>query len=250
MPRQAKAPKEVSYRIRQLCKDGGVDTAKKLLYRTINDAITYEPTNMFNCIMYWCLNLGRFEDVRELLSVMETRKYAFDEGTLSVMVQLYARTECLEKGIELLKKIECSKHFRLRPKMYTPLIVAAANMGDLETAFSLREDMKEKTVEEYPTDELYEGLVRGCALSGEKKWYDKAESILLDFRRDRLRIPPETLQSVKEFFARYVLIVCFNLPSVYLVELTLSLLRVINVKIPLQPRKKYDITQYGELDFS
>ena len=33
-------------------------------------------------------------------------------------------------------------------------------------------------------------------------------------------------------------------------ELTLSLLRLINVKIPLQPHKKYDITQYGELDFS
>ena len=33
-------------------------------------------------------------------------------------------------------------------------------------------------------------------------------------------------------------------------SLTLSLLRVINVKIPLQPHKKYDITQYGELDFS
>ena len=32
--------------------------------------------------------------------------------------------------------------------------------------------------------------------------------------------------------------------------LTLSLLRVINVKIPLQPHKKYDITQNGELDFS
>ena len=32
--------------------------------------------------------------------------------------------------------------------------------------------------------------------------------------------------------------------------LTLSLLRVINAKIPLQPHKKYDITQYGELDFS
>ena len=32
--------------------------------------------------------------------------------------------------------------------------------------------------------------------------------------------------------------------------LTLSLLRVINVKILLQPHKKYDITQYGELDFS
>ena len=32
--------------------------------------------------------------------------------------------------------------------------------------------------------------------------------------------------------------------------LTLSLLRVINVKIPLQPHKKYDLTQYGELDFS
>ena len=32
--------------------------------------------------------------------------------------------------------------------------------------------------------------------------------------------------------------------------LTLSLLRVINVKISLQPHKKYDITQYGELDFS
>ena len=35
-----------------------------------------------------------------------------------------------------------------------------------------------------------------------------------------------------------------------LVFLTLSLLRVINVKIPLQPHKKYDMTQYGELDFS
>ena len=34
------------------------------------------------------------------------------------------------------------------------------------------------------------------------------------------------------------------------VPLALSLLRVINVKIPLQPHKKYDITQYGELDFS
>ena len=34
------------------------------------------------------------------------------------------------------------------------------------------------------------------------------------------------------------------------IHLTLSLLRVINVKIPLQPHKKYDITQYGELDFS
>ena len=34
------------------------------------------------------------------------------------------------------------------------------------------------------------------------------------------------------------------------ISLTLSLLRVINVKIPLQPHKKYDITQYGELDFS
>ena len=32
--------------------------------------------------------------------------------------------------------------------------------------------------------------------------------------------------------------------------LTLSLLRVINVKILLQLHKKYDITQYGELDFS
>ena len=32
--------------------------------------------------------------------------------------------------------------------------------------------------------------------------------------------------------------------------LTLSRRRVINVKIPLQPHKKYDITQYGELDFS
>ena len=31
---------------------------------------------------------------------------------------------------------------------------------------------------------------------------------------------------------------------------TLSLLRVINVKIPLQPHKKYDITQYGKLNFS
>ena len=36
----------------------------------------------------------------------------------------------------------------------------------------------------------------------------------------------------------------------FVVILTLSLLRVINVKIPLQPHKKYDITQYGELDFS
>ena len=33
-------------------------------------------------------------------------------------------------------------------------------------------------------------------------------------------------------------------------QLTLSLPRVINVKIPLQPHKKYDTTQYGELDFS
>ena len=33
-------------------------------------------------------------------------------------------------------------------------------------------------------------------------------------------------------------------------HLTLSVLTVINVKIPLQPHKKYDITQYGELDFS
>ena len=34
------------------------------------------------------------------------------------------------------------------------------------------------------------------------------------------------------------------------ITLTLSLLRVTNVKIPLQPHKKYDITQHGELDFS
>ena len=33
-------------------------------------------------------------------------------------------------------------------------------------------------------------------------------------------------------------------------RLTLSLLRVINVKIPLQPHHKYYSTQYGELDFS
>ena len=33
-------------------------------------------------------------------------------------------------------------------------------------------------------------------------------------------------------------------------SLTLSLLRVIDVKIPLQPHQKYNITQYGELDFS
>ena len=39
-----------------------------------------------------------------------------------------------------------------------------------------------------------------------------------------------------------------ELPSVTL--LTLSLLGVINVKIPLQPHKKYDITQYREFDFS
>ena len=33
-------------------------------------------------------------------------------------------------------------------------------------------------------------------------------------------------------------------------DLTLSLLRMINVKFPLQPHQKYYITQYGELDFS
>ena len=38
--------------------------------------------------------------------------------------------------------------------------------------------------------------------------------------------------------------------NIVLYSLTLSLPRMINVKIPLQPYKKYDITQYGELDFS
>ena len=33
-------------------------------------------------------------------------------------------------------------------------------------------------------------------------------------------------------------------------EITLSLLRVINVKFPLEPHQKYNITQYGELGFS
>ena len=35
-----------------------------------------------------------------------------------------------------------------------------------------------------------------------------------------------------------------------LAALTLSLLRVISFKFPLQPHQKYDITQYGELGFS
>ena len=59
-----------------------------------------------------------------------------------------------------------------------------------------------------------------------------------------------------------VLKLCTNMATTYVwfmirllqkqkaMDLTLSLLRVINVKIPLQPHKKYDITQYGELDFS
>ena len=42
----------------------------------------------------------------------------------------------------------------------------------------------------------------------------------------------------------------YSQTSLLWTRLTLSLLRVINVKIPLQPHKKYDITQYGELDFS
>ena len=32
-------------------------------------------------------------------------------------------------------------------------------------------------------------------------------------------------------------------------DLTLSLPRVINIKFPLQPHQKYNITQYGELGF-
>ena len=45
---------------------------------------------------------------------------------------------------------------------------------------------------------------------------------------------------------------CLNLGSdtLCIVCLTLSLLRVINVKFPLQPNQKYYITQWGELDFS
>ena len=35
-----------------------------------------------------------------------------------------------------------------------------------------------------------------------------------------------------------------------LLHLTLSLLRVIDVKFPLHPHQKYYITQYGELGFS
>ena len=52
------------------------------------------------------------------------------------------------------------------------------------------------------------------------------------------------------FVRKFLVHVCV-FPTFRLFEslLTLSLLRVINVKIPLQPHKKYDITQHGELDF-
>ena len=58
----------------------------------------------------------------------------------------------------------------------------------------------------------------------------------------RIRKLEEQVRQIRSLIGvRSILLVSF---------LTLSLLRVINVKIPLQPHKKYDITQYGEFDFS
>ena len=58
-----------------------------------------------------------------------------------------------------------------------------------------------------------------------------------------------TLLLVSTHQAKTQVIFTWPLPKAGQV-LTLSLLRVINVKIPLQNHKKYDITQYGELDFT
>lgn len=200
---KAKGPKKLAFRIRKLCEDGDVDTAKELLYEALDEE-NINLTSIFNCVMYWYVKLGRFDGACELQSVMETRGVAFDEGSFSVLIQLYSSNGYLEKGIELLKTVERVENVKLRPKMYVPLIVAAGKTGDLNTAFSLYEDMKLKGVETVPcSDELYACLVRSCVQSGVERWRDQINGIFLDFMKSRDRLGQETVQAVEDWFVRY-----------------------------------------------
>ena len=189
---------DASSAIRKCCRKEDFQTAKQLLNDLFLVHGIHNLTKCYNCIMYYSVNCGHFEECMKLKSEMESRKIPMDDSSYFILASLYAKSGFLNEGRQLLEDVG-SKNVKLQARIFNCLITAAADKGEMRTAFDLFNKMKR--YEKLRCDSCYASIISAAAKSAEEIWREKARAIISDLKGCN-DIGCLTLSAIKDFFER------------------------------------------------
>lgn len=186
--------------IRWLCKAGKTHEVPHLFHQ-LRDLPEKCLANSFDSALYWFLYYDKIEEALEFRSLLEKHVIPKTYSTYSSLAVLYSKCSQLGTMKDFFDEMTRDG---LTPKVrhYAPFVEAAAEKGDLISAFDSMNEMQQSAVVHERNADLYTVLIRACAEQQNNGLTDKVLELFYDFRKYRDLLSNETLETVKLWFDR------------------------------------------------
>ena len=146
--------------IRKYCRQGDLKKARELLDDLFNMHNIHSLTKCYNCIMYHYVKYGHFDECLKFKSEMMTRKIPMDDSSYYILASFYAKCGFLKEGKGIIEEMLLGNN-KASSRIYSCLVIAAANRRDMETAFELFSEMKKS--EKLRCDTCYASIISAAA---------------------------------------------------------------------------------------
>lgn len=190
--------------LRRLCKTVKTHGVPQL-FNQLRDLPEKHLENSVNSALYWFLHYNKIEEAFEFKTLMEKHGIRKSYSTYSALAVLVSKRSELGRSLGNMTDFfnEMARDgLTPRARHYAPFVEAAAEKGDLLSAFEFLHEMQHSAVIHDRKTDVYTVLIRACAEHQNRQLTDKVLEIFHEFRKYRDSLNSDTLEAIKLWFDR------------------------------------------------
>jgi len=160
------SPDKITYStlVKGHCFSGNIDAAFAVL-QEMQDTDSLVPDEMlYNSLLDGCAKEHRLQEALDLFATMRARGVRPSNFTLCTLIKLLGRARRLPQAFGILDELCGAGGLRPNVQVYTCLMTACMDNGQLDKALQLQDDVIKAGCQ--PDAKLYNALVRGCLRAG------------------------------------------------------------------------------------
>jgi len=160
------APDKITYStlMKGHCFSGDVDAAFVVLKEMREDGKFTPDEILYNSLLDGCAKEHRLQEALDLFAQMRAEAVRPSNFTLCTLIKLLGRARRLPQAFGILEELCRDGGLRPNIQVYTCLMTACLDNGQLDKALQLQNEVIESGCE--PDAKMYNALVRGCLRAG------------------------------------------------------------------------------------
>ena len=187
--------------IRWLCKARTTNEVPHLFYQ-LRDLPEKYLANSFDSALYWLLYYEKIDEALEFKTLLEKHGISKTYSTYTSLAVLYSKCNQLGTMKDFFDEMT-RDGFTPKARHYLPFVEAAAEKGDLMSAFDSMNEMQQSAVVHERNTDIYEVLIRACVAGQQNNQLtNKVLELFHDFRKYRDLLSNEMLEAIKLWFDR------------------------------------------------